>query len=85
MSTTTNNNPKNLILYGPPGTGKTYNVADKALEIIDYDKYKNIIENPTKREEVVIEFNKLKEDGIIGFCTFQSIYSYEEFCRRTKK
>ena len=29
MSTTTNNNPKNLILYGPPGTGKTYNVADK--------------------------------------------------------
>lgn len=79
MSTTTNNNPKNLILYGPPGTGKTYNVADKALEIIDYDKYKNIIENPTKREEVVIEFNKLKEDGIIGFCTFHQSYSYEDF------
>ena len=79
MSTTTNNNPKNLILYGPPGTGKTYNVSDKALEIIDYDKYKNIIENPTKREEVVIEFNKLKEDGIIGFCTFHQSYSYEDF------
>ena len=27
MSTTTNNNPKNLILYGPPGTGKIYNVG----------------------------------------------------------
>lgn len=79
MSTITKNNPKNLILYGPPGTGKTYNVANKALEIIDYDKYKNIIENPLKREEVVREFNKLKEDGIIGFCTFHQSYSYEDF------
>ena len=42
MSLNKNNNPKNIILYGPPGTGKTYNVCNKALEIIDYEKYKNI-------------------------------------------
>lgn len=70
---------KNTILYGPPGTGKTYNVAYKALEIINYKKYKDIIEDKTKREEVVKEFNKIKEDGLIGFCTFHQSYSYEDF------
>lgn len=71
--------PKNTILYGPPGTGKTFNVANKALEIIDYEKYKNIINDPSKREEVVSEFNKIKEEGQIGFCTFHQSYSYEDF------
>lgn len=80
IDTTKNNNgPKNVILYGPPGTGKTYNVCNKALEIIDYEKYKDIINNPTKRDEVVKEFNKIKEDGLIGFCTFHQSYSYEDF------
>lgn len=74
-----NNSPKNTILYGPPGTGKTYNVCNKALEIIDHEKYKDIINNPSKRDEVVKEFNKLKEDGLIGFCTFHQSYSYEDF------
>ncbi|WP_243155206.1 McrB family protein [Romboutsia sp. CE17] len=80
MDTTKNNNgPKNVILYGPPGTGKTYNVCNKALEIIDYDKYKDIINAPNKRDEVVKEFNRIKEDGLIGFCTFHQSYSYEDF------
>lgn len=80
MSTTKNNSgPKNVILYGPPGTGKTYNVCNKALEIIDYEKYKDIINDPLKRDEVVKEFNKIKEDGLIGFCTFHQSYSYEDF------
>lgn len=70
---------KNTILYGPPGTGKTFNVANKALEIIDYEKYKDIINDSSKREEVVKEFNKIKEDGLIGFCTFHQSYSYEDF------
>lgn len=74
-----NNSPKNTILYGPPGTGKTYNVCNKALEIIDHEKYKDIINNSSKRDEVVKEFNKLKEDGLIGFCTFHQSYSYEDF------
>lgn len=74
-----NNVLKNIILYGPPGTGKTYNVCNKALEIIDYEKYKDIINDPTKRDEVVKEFNKIKEYGLIGFCTFHQSYSYEDF------
>ncbi len=74
-----NNISKNTILYGPPGTGKTFNVANKALEIIDYEKYKDIITDPSKRNEVVKEFNKIKEDGLIEFCTFHQSYSYEDF------
>ena len=70
---------KNTILYGPPGTGKTFNVAYKALEIVDYEKYKYIINDISKRDEVVREFNKLKEEGQIGFCTFHQSYSYEDF------
>lgn len=79
VSSRNNQISKNTILYGPPGTGKTYNVCNKALEIIDHEKYKDIINNPSKRDEVVKEFNKLKEDGLIGFCTFHQSYSYEDF------
>lgn len=79
VSSRNNEISKNTILYGPPGTGKTYNVCNKALEIIDHEKYKDIINNPSKRDEVVKEFNKLKEDGLIGFCTFHQSYSYEDF------
>lgn len=79
VSSRNNQISKNTILYGPPGTGKTYNVCNKALEIIDHEKYKDIMDNPLKRDEVVREFNKLKEDGLIGFCTFHQSYSYEDF------
>lgn len=79
VSSRNNQISKNTILYGPPGTGKTYNVCNKALEIIDHEKYKDIMDNPSKRDEVVKEFNKLKEDGLIGFCTFHQSYSYEDF------
>lgn len=70
---------KNQILYGPPGTGKTYNVISRALEIIDKEKYKSLIENEENRDEVVLEFNKLLEEGQIAFCTFHQSYGYEEF------
>lgn len=70
---------KNQILYGPPGTGKTYNVINRALEIIDKSKYSNIINNPLKREEVVKEFNSLLDNGQISFCTFHQSYGYEDF------
>lgn len=74
---------RNQILYGPPGTGKTYNVINKALEIIDRDKYKNIINESysytSKRKEIVSEFNRLLEEGRIAFCTFHQSYGYEDF------
>ncbi|MDW5300425.1 MAG: AAA family ATPase [Sedimentibacter sp.] len=73
------NVPKNLILYGPPGTGKTYNVINKALEAVDYNKYKLLINDPTKRSELVAEYKNLVNKGQIAFCTFHQSYSYEEF------
>lgn len=74
---------KNQILYGPPGTGKTYNVINKALEIIDREKYGELINESyndnSKRKELVLEFNKFLEDGRIAFCTFHQSYGYEDF------
>ena len=75
----TSKESKNQILYGPPGTGKTYNVISRALEIIDKEKYKSLIENEENRDGVVLEFNKLLEEGQIAFCTFHQSYGYEEF------
>ena len=68
--------PKNLILYGPPGTGKTYLTINKALEIIN--EKGNYCQNKL-REELVKEFNVLKQKGQIEFITFHQSYSYEEF------
>ncbi|SRR3989339_115855 len=68
--------PKNLILYGPPGTGKTYLTINKALEIINDDG--NYCQGKS-REELVKQFNVLKQNGQIEFITFHQSYSYEEF------
>lgn len=73
------NGNKNLILYGPPGTGKTFNVVNKALEIINPIRYKGMMEDNCSREELSNEFNKLLEIGQISFCTFHQSYSYEDF------
>ncbi|WP_243156418.1 AAA family ATPase [Clostridium sp. C8-1-8] len=70
---------KNQILYGPPGTGKTYNAIYRALEVIDREKYNDLINNPVKRAEAVKVFNQLLDDGQISFCTFHQSYSYEDF------
>lgn len=73
--------PKNFILYGPPGTGKTYNVIDKALEIIDGDFYSEI---KGSREKVLNRYKQLVESGQIEFCTFHQSYGYEEFVEGLK-
>lgn len=73
------NGNKNLILYGSPGTGKTFNVVNKALEIINPIRYREMMEDNCSREELVNEFNKLLEIGQISFCTFHQSYSYEDF------
>jgi len=70
---------RNVILYGPPGTGKTYNVTNKALAIINYDKYYDLINDASKRDEMIKEYTKLVEAGQIVFCTFHQSYSYEDF------
>lgn len=67
--------PLNQILYGPPGTGKTYHTVNKALEVIhgsDFCEGKD-------RSELLKEFNRLKEEGQIGFVTFHQSFSYEDF------
>ncbi|MFW6020243.1 MAG: AAA family ATPase [Bacteroidales bacterium] len=67
--------PLNQILYGPPGTGKTYHTVNRALEIIHGPDF-----YPGKtRPEFLNEFNRLKEEGRIGFVTFHQSFSYEDF------
>ncbi|MGE7634988.1 AAA family ATPase [Bacillus paramycoides] len=67
---------KNTILYGPPGTGKTYIVAEKALEIIMPQQYKQIRGN---RTAVMEAYKKLSEQNRIAFCTFHQSFAYEDF------
>lgn len=69
----------NSIYCGPPGTGKTYNIANRCLEIIDENKYRDLINNSQKREELIKEFNKLVDEKRIVFSTFHQSYGYEEF------
>lgn len=70
---------KNQILYGPPGTGKTFDTINRALEIIDFKKYKSLVDNEDRRDEAVKIFNKLMDYGQIEFCTFHQSYGYEDF------
>lgn len=72
---------KNFILYGPPGTGKTYNVINKALDIIDKDFYSEISDS---REKILNRYKQLVESGQIEFCTFHQSYGYEEFVEGLK-
>ncbi|XZH20865.1 McrB family protein [Clostridium perfringens] len=77
----TDESTKNFILYGPPGTGKTYNVINKALEIIDRDSYGEISDS---RERILNRYKQLVESGQIEFCTFHQSYGYEEFVEGLK-
>jgi hypothetical protein len=64
--------PLNQILYGPPGTGKTYNSIERAVEIIDSQKYSNHADAKTR-------FDELRSEGRIGFVTFHQSFGYEDF------
>lgn len=78
-----NEESKNIILFGPPGTGKTYNVINKALEIIDPEGYSEI-DVINNREEVLNRYKGLVDKGQISFCTFHQSYGYEEFVEGLK-
>ena len=78
-----NEDNKNFILYGPPGTGKTYNVINKALEIIDPEGYSEIAEN-NNREAMLNRYKELIDKEQIAFCTFHQSYGYEEFIEGLK-
>jgi hypothetical protein len=64
----------NIILYGPPGTGKTHSVRRRALELIG---------DPEAPEaslpDVAAEWDRLRREGQIVFCTFHQAFAYEEF------
>lgn len=78
-----NEDNKNFILYGPPGTGKTYNVINKALEIIDPEGYSEMAED-NNREAILNKYKELVDKGQIAFCTFHQSYGYEEFIEGLK-
>ena len=78
-----NEDNKNFILYGPPGTGKTYNVINKALEIIDPEGYSEIAAD-NDRETILNKYKELVDKGQIAFCTFHQSYGYEEFIEGLK-
>lgn len=74
--------PLNQILYGPPGTGKTYNTINKALEIINEDKVKQLDFND--RKAVKDLFDKKLKEGQIMLTTFHQSMSYEDFIEGIK-
>lgn len=52
---TAKNPPLNQILYGPPGTGKTYNIINKALEILGYG-----VQDDDK-SKITLDYDKIKQ------------------------
>jgi hypothetical protein len=62
--------PRNILLYGPPGTGKTYSVRRRALELLG---------NKATSEQEQSEWERLRLEGQIVFCTFHQAFAYEEF------
>lgn len=75
---TPKNPPLNQILYGPPGTGKTYNIINKALEILGVET------QGKSRAELKAKFDEFRQNGQIEFITFHQSFSYEEFVEGIK-
>ena len=70
---------KNIILQGAPGTGKTYTTASLAVRLC----------NPSFTElgdhaKVMEEYERLREEGQIAFCTFHQSMDYEDFVEGLK-
>lgn len=70
---------KNIILQGAPGTGKTYTTTSLAVrmctdDFVDYADHAKVME----------EYERLREDGRIAFCTFHQSMDYEDFVEGLK-
>ena len=70
---------KNIILQGAPGTGKTYNTASIAVRLCNssFSEYQDY-------EKVMAEYERLREEGRIAFCTFHQSMDYEDFVEGLK-
>ena len=66
---------QNIVLQGAPGTGKTYCVPELVVRLCspEFDA-----ENAT-REELMAEYNQLKNDRRVMFTTFHQSMDYEDW------
>ncbi|RDU74263.1 hypothetical protein CQA57_01940 [Helicobacter anseris] len=77
-------NQVNQILYGPPATGKTYNIIDRALEILaSYDEGLKLPSQEDRKARKEL-FDEYRQKGQIEFVTFHQSYGYEEFVEGIK-
>lgn len=74
--------PRNYVFFGPPGTGKTYQIVERALELIDKRTYEEL--KADGREALQQEFSRLTKEGKIHLVTFHQSYGYEDFIEGLK-
>ena len=70
---------KNLILQGAPGTGKTYTTASIAVALCAQD-----FPDFADHKKVMEEYERLRAEGRIAFCTFHQSMDYEDFVEGLK-
>ncbi|MGF2712602.1 AAA family ATPase [Bacillus cereus] len=69
--------PRNYVFFGPPGTGKTYQIVERALELIDKRTYEEL--KADGREALQQEFSRLTKEGKIHLVTFHQSYGKGNF------
>jgi 5-methylcytosine-specific restriction endonuclease McrBC GTP-binding regulatory subunit McrB len=75
--------PLNQILYGPPGTGKTFQVVDKALEVLD-PEFLSGHQGSENRPKRKARYDNLVDEGRVTFVTFHQSFGYEDFIEGIK-
>jgi len=70
---------KQIILQGAPGTGKTYKTASIAVGMCNpsFTDFAN-------HQKVMDEYERLRNEGQIAFCTFHQSMDYEDFVEGLK-